>query len=157
MVSTYLFLFLCPIKRFLQMNSVTCQGKTKCLQQPLLFLRNWKEIFFSGIPTRYRTMFMSSKPFLMQAFSSIFKLRISLEENQRFQIYKKKGHSVQSLFRPFYFWRNSSTPLPYKGVTVSWLCSHSVFSSLSLSSKWMATRWQVLSKSHRQLSGLYPL
>ena len=34
----------------------------------------------------------------MQAFCSIFKLHISLEENQHFQIYKKKGHSVKSLF-----------------------------------------------------------
>ena len=66
--------------------------------------------------------------FLMQAFCSIFKQHISLEENQHFQIYKKKGYSVKSLF---IFWRDSSTPLPYKGVSVSWLCSHSVFSSLS--------------------------
>ena len=34
----------------------------------------------------------------MQAFCSIFKQHISLEENQHFQIYKKKGYSVKSLF-----------------------------------------------------------
>ena len=33
----------------------------------------------------------------MQAFCSIFKQHISLEENQHFQIYKKKGYSVKSL------------------------------------------------------------
>ena len=127
MVSAHLFL--CSIKRFLQTNSVTCQ-ENEMLATALLFLRNWKEIFSSGIPpgTERCLCRPNVNRFLMQAFCSIFKQHISLEENQHFQIYKKKGYSVKSLF---IFWRDSSTPLPYKGVSVSWLCSHSVFSSLS--------------------------